>query len=89
MDENGGPAGVNDEEQDLLNSSSGLTRRVRPEVVNYARRAKRVDVRKLKDNIWKNLDIVVPEQSDDGEAMVGLDHLQRSMTLILTVVAGH
>ena len=37
-----------------------MSRRVRPETVNYARRAKRVDVRKLKENIWKGLDIIVP-----------------------------
>ncbi|EKM50431.1 uncharacterized protein PHACADRAFT_200373 [Phanerochaete carnosa HHB-10118-sp] len=43
-------------EQDLL-ATAPFKRRVRPETVNYAKRAKRVDVRKLKDNIWKNLDI--------------------------------
>lgn len=47
-------------ERDLLAETQGLSRRVRPETVNYARRAKRVDVRKLKENIWKGLDIVVP-----------------------------
>ncbi|KAI5116872.1 hypothetical protein M0805_005838 [Coniferiporia weirii] len=47
-------------ERDLLSETQGQSRRVRPETVNYARRAKRVDVRKLKDNIWKGLDIIVP-----------------------------
>jgi condensin complex subunit 2 len=46
-------------EQDLLAATQDQTRRVKPEVVNYAKRAKRVDVKKLKENIWKNLDIVV------------------------------
>lgn len=55
-----------DHEQELLSSAQGPTRRVRPEFVNYAKRAKRVDVRKLKDNIWKNLDIVVPETAEDN-----------------------
>ena len=55
-------------EQDLL-ASTQQRRRVRPETVNYAKRAKRVDVRKLKENIWKNLDIVVPEKQDEN-AMV-------------------
>jgi hypothetical protein len=50
---------VDANEQDLLAATQGQTRRVRPEVVNYAKRAKRVDVKKLKENIWKNLDIVV------------------------------
>ena len=55
-----------EEEQDLLAATQGQTRRVRPELVNYAKRAKRVDVRKLKDNIWKNLDIVIPPQKDEN-----------------------
>ena len=54
-------------EQDLLAATQGLTRRVRPEFVNYAKRAKRVDVRKLKENIWKGLDIVVPKAEDQDE----------------------
>jgi condensin complex subunit 2 len=54
-------------EQDLLAATQGQTRRVRPEFVNYARRAKRVDVRKLKDNIWKGLSIVVPQDQKDEE----------------------
>ncbi|KAK2465681.1 hypothetical protein APHAL10511_002225 [Amanita phalloides] len=54
-------------EQDLLAATTGQTRRVRPEFVNYAKRAKRVDVRKLKENIWKGLDIVTaPRESEDG-----------------------
>ena len=60
-------------EQDLLAATQGLSRRVRPEFVNYAKRAKRVDVRKLKENIWKGLDIVVPkgeDQNEDEDAMV-------------------
>lgn len=74
-DGDGGEAGpsANEEEQDLLAATQDQTRRVRPEFVNYAKRAKRVDVRKLKDNIWKNLDIVVPalpEGEDDEDAMV-------------------
>lgn len=59
-------------ERDLLAETQGQSRRVRPETVNYARRAKRVDVRKLKENIWKGLDIVVPpsqglEDEDEAE----------------------
>ncbi|KAF5361919.1 hypothetical protein D9756_002624 [Leucocoprinus leucothites] len=55
-----------DEEQDLLASATQYQkRRVQRETVNYAKRAKRVDVRKLKDNIWKGLDIVVPHRESD------------------------
>lgn len=65
--EGGGPgAEVEPGEQDLLAATQGKTRRVRPEFVNYAKRAKRVDVRKLKDNIWKGLDIVVQKAEDDN-----------------------
>lgn len=60
-----------DEEQDLLAATQSLTRRVRPEFVNYARKAKRVDVRKLKENIWKGLGIVVPkDEREETEEMV-------------------
>ncbi|KXN87652.1 Condensin complex subunit 2 [Leucoagaricus sp. SymC.cos] len=54
-----------DEDQDLLGPSQYQKRRVRPETVNYAKKAKRVDVRKLKDNIWKGLDIIVPRKKTD------------------------
>lgn len=64
-------------ERDLLSETQGQSRRVRPEAVNYAKRAKRVDVRKLKENIWKGLDIVVPpsqgkEEEDEESQMVAL-----------------
>ena len=39
-------------------------KRVRPEFVNYARKAKRVDVRKLKENIWRGLKIITPKDVD-------------------------
>jgi hypothetical protein len=58
-------------EQDLLAETQGKTRRVRPEFVNYTKRAKRVDVRRLKENIWKGLKIPTPEEHpDDAETMV-------------------
>lgn len=55
------------EDQDLLAATQGQGRRVRPEFVNYTKRAKRVDVRKLKENIWKNLNIVVSHGQKDEE----------------------
>ena len=58
------------EEADLLAATQGQTRRIRPEAINYSKRAKRVDVRKLKENIWKSLDIVVPQAENDDEAVV-------------------
>jgi condensin complex subunit 2 len=72
----GGPLPDTDAgEQDLLAATAGQTRRVRPEFVNYAKRAKRVDVRKLKENIWKGLDIKIaeakePQSEEEDESMV-------------------
>ena len=59
-------------EQDLLASTQGKTRRVRPEFIKYTKRAKRVDVRKLKENIWKGLKIPTPDgqQPANSESMV-------------------
>ncbi len=65
-----GGAPVEAGEQDLLAATQSQTRRVKPEAVNYAKRAKRVDVRKLKDNIWKGLDIIAPAVEDNDDAMV-------------------
>ncbi|KAG5647899.1 hypothetical protein DXG03_007823 [Asterophora parasitica] len=72
----GGPsaADVDAGEQDLLAATAAQTKRVRPEAVNYAKRAKRVDVRKLKDNIWRGLDIVVsPSEKDDADESMDVD----------------
>ena len=59
-------------EQDLLASTQGKTRRVRPEFIKYTKRAKRVDVRKLKENIWKGLKIPTPDEQQpaNSESMV-------------------
>ncbi|KAI5479524.1 hypothetical protein MNV49_003466 [Pseudohyphozyma bogoriensis] len=47
-----------EEEDDLIQATQGTLRRVRPEQMNYEKRAKRVDVKKLKDTIWKELEVV-------------------------------
>ncbi|KAG6817537.1 hypothetical protein H0H87_007505 [Tephrocybe sp. NHM501043] len=60
-------------EQDLLAATQGQARRVRPEFVNYAKRAKRVDVRRLKDNIWRGLDIAVAPPTKDGDDDANMD----------------
>ncbi|KAJ7133030.1 condensin complex subunit 2-domain-containing protein [Mycena filopes] len=71
--DDGGAAEAEPGEQDLLAATQGKTRRVKPEFVNYAKRAKRVDVRKLKDNIWKGLDIVVPQVKEEADSMDVVD----------------
>lgn len=44
----------------------------KPLYVNYARTAKRVDVKKLKDNLWKSLTLEKPEQASDEEKVHGV-----------------
>lgn len=62
-DDDGAPdfeeEGVDGEADDLLAATQGQLKRVRPENVNYAKRATRVDVKKLKDSIWKELEEVI------------------------------
>ncbi|KAI0031273.1 condensin complex subunit 2/barren, partial [Vararia minispora EC-137] len=64
------PTSADAGEQDLLVETQGQQRRVRPVAVNYTKRAKRVDVRKLKENIWKGLQISIPHKAaEDPDAM--------------------
>ena len=67
--------GADGDEPDLMTTLAGTSRRVRPQYVNYTKKAKRVDVRKLKENIWKSLDIKVPTPKDPDESMVRLNFL--------------
>ncbi|SCZ97822.1 BZ3500_MvSof-1268-A1-R1_Chr3-3g06394 [Microbotryum saponariae] len=53
-----GLGGGLDESDDILQDTQGQLKRVRPENINYAKRAKRVDVAKLKDSIWTELQVV-------------------------------
>jgi len=59
------PPDVDGDEQDLRLSTQNPMKRPSRQTVNYAKRAKRVDVRKLKDNIWKGLDIVVQQKKSE------------------------
>jgi hypothetical protein len=61
-----------DDEGDLLAATQGPLKRVRPEFVNYARKAKRVDVRKLKENIWRGLRIVTTDDVEVGRSIIQL-----------------
>lgn len=55
------------EPEDEEELATQALKRIRPEYVNYAKKAKRVDVRKLKENIWKELAIVVEDDDEDKE----------------------
>lgn len=54
------------------------TRRVRPEYVQYARVAKKVDVRRLKEEIWNGMDMDVLEVRDKQICFVVLFHFWRT-----------
>ncbi|KAM4054892.1 condensin complex subunit 2 domain-containing protein [Hirsutella rhossiliensis] len=68
------------------------TRRVRPEYVQYARKAKKVDVRRLKEEIWKSMALdkledpsrkgdrllTPPESEEPGQAQQGKTSLKFS-----------
>ena len=62
--------GAEGDEPDLMATLAGTSRRVRPQYVNYTKKAKRVDVRKLKENIWNSLEIKVPISKGPDESMV-------------------
>jgi hypothetical protein len=55
-----------EESNNLWAGTQGL-RRSRPDFVKYAKRAKRVDVKKLKDSIWKGLEIFAPALEGEEE----------------------
>lgn len=87
FDDDIGPSGIDPAEQDLLAATQGQSRRVRPERVNFTKKAKKVDVRKLKDNIWKGLDIICPEKKEDDEEDVSM--VRRSVASPLTFVLSY
>jgi len=72
--------GVEGDEVDLMATLAGTSRRVRPQYVNYTKKAKRVDVRKLKENIWKGLDITVSKPTNPDESMDVDDGNQAKLT---------
>jgi len=51
------------DDDDLLAGTQGqVLRKTRPENVHFAKKAKRVDVKRLKDDIWQGLKAVVPDE---------------------------
>ena len=53
----GGGGEAKPEEEDLWAGTQVKLKMARPESVHYAKKAKKVDVKRLKDNIWKGLKI--------------------------------
>lgn len=61
--------GVGDDADDLWQSTQGEElRRPRPENVRYAKKAKRVDVKRLKDDIWTDLRGLVDDDGSESDA---------------------
>jgi condensin complex subunit 2 len=61
--------GAGGEDEELLAATQGQLKRVRPLFVNYAKKAKRVDVKKLKENIWKGLEMSGPDRKEVRRAV--------------------
>ncbi|WRT64946.1 uncharacterized protein IL334_001886 [Kwoniella shivajii] len=56
------------ESEDLLQGSQDIQlKKSRPENVNFAKKAKRVDVKRLKDDIWTGLRSLVPPEKEQSE----------------------
>lgn len=71
------------EEEDLAAQAAAL-KRVRPEYVNYAKKAKRVDVRRLKENIWREL-AIEPSGEGGGADELGADETTESSRATTTI----
>ncbi len=64
-----GPAANGDgDADDLWQGTQGKElKKSRPENVNFAKKAKRVDVKRLKDDIWSGLRTLVPDKGSDED----------------------
>lgn len=66
----GNPGAAALEDDDLLAGTQGqVLRKSRPENVHFAKKAKRVDVKRLKDDIWHGLKVVIPEEAPSSESV--------------------
>lgn len=63
-----------EEEDDLLKATQGQMKRARPQFVTYAKKAKRVDVKKLKENIWRELALEMAPTAQRQEVSPGRVH---------------
>lgn len=63
-------------------------KKAKPENVNFAKKAKRVDVKRLKDDIWSGLKVLVPEApSDDSVSCILIATSRRLYSKISSVNA--
>ncbi|CAH7687255.1 condensin complex subunit 2/barren [Phakopsora pachyrhizi] len=54
------------DENDLIAATQNINVRTRPDFINYAKKAKRVDVKKLKENIWKELEVLTNDLEEES-----------------------
>ena len=77
-----GDVGGFDDDDDLWAGTQGQQlRRARPENVHFAKKAKRVDVKRLKDDIWSGLKTLVPDPGAEGGATEEVRHLYPADTV--------
>jgi condensin complex subunit 2 len=67
MPADGANVGDGEDEDNLWQGSQTQIKRARPENVTFAKRAKRVDVKRLKDDIWVGLKSLVPNPAGDDD----------------------
>jgi len=63
-----GPSMPIGDDDDLWQGTQGQeVRKAKPENVHFAKKAKRVDVKRLKDDIWSGLKVLVPEKDKEKD----------------------
>ncbi|GEQ70779.1 hypothetical protein JCM33374_g4458 [Metschnikowia sp. JCM 33374] len=84
---------LGESKDDLGSQIFAGTRKARPEYVNYSRVAKRVDIKLLKDNLWKSIKIEEeesekekPRDSETPEPQLGEDSKQKSFKEVVDVI---
>jgi hypothetical protein len=81
------PSKTKEDEHDLIAATQNLNVRARPEFVNYAKKAKRVDVKKLKENIWRELEeLTVEMESEAVESRISCVFLHFLRRLLVDLI---
>ncbi|PQE20857.1 Condensin complex subunit 2 protein [Rutstroemia sp. NJR-2017a BBW] len=86
---NAGARGAEGEEGAFGTQLVTQSRRLRPEYVQYARVAKKVDVRRLKEELWKGIGFSEPEQPNASTTQLQtpqIDKMEEDTTLQFTTV---
>ena len=76
-------------DDDLLAATQGQLKRVRPEMVSFAKRAKRVDVKKLKESIWKELEVVVRPSKSAEDGGKENEEVRRPRSVSISSLSAH